>query len=453
MLTQRIQRNGWISLGVFQFAGSPKISLSNRTQDGTSTEDIAWDAVAIVKLAAKPKAFVVALGDSYSAGEGGSTNAGADYYRESNVDGDNPATRDACHRSPYTWSRRGVLKDVPTQTIGYRSDHRDPALDYHLVACSGAQAKNVLSGSGGVTDAWGQAGVPEYGELPQLDQGYLDENTTLVTISIGGNDARFATVLALCDKPASPDSQNSTLSGDTGPLSQTEPALLRNGVRVTIEAVLGRAHAAAPNAKIVLMEYPVLVTNGGYALALGAAEVTWLSSMVQLSGTRSRSPRSTRGRRRPGHLRRPARRLRGEGRVRQPGGDQPRGAPPDRRQPAPLAIQPGQPGIVPPQHHRIRVLRDHAEPGPYRARDVSQGAQHRPRARPDGRAARPGRHPQRVRQCPGRRDHGRGAVGPRRRPRAARHLRADPAGGPERGDDGRADPGLRDRLGSRFHHG
>ncbi|WP_186779848.1 SGNH/GDSL hydrolase family protein [Streptomyces salinarius] len=33
------------------------------------------------------------------------------------------------------------------------------------------------------------------GELPQVEEGYLDQNTSLVTISIGGNDSRFADVI------------------------------------------------------------------------------------------------------------------------------------------------------------------------------------------------------------------------------------------------------------------
>ncbi|WP_455772603.1 golvesin C-terminal-like domain-containing protein [Streptomyces lydicus] len=37
------QRAGrWVSLGVFHFKGTPKVELSNNTEDGTADEDIAW---------------------------------------------------------------------------------------------------------------------------------------------------------------------------------------------------------------------------------------------------------------------------------------------------------------------------------------------------------------------------------------------------------------------------
>ncbi|MEU4353702.1 hypothetical protein [Streptomyces virginiae] len=34
--------------------------------------------------------------------------------------------------------------------------------------------------------------------MAQINAGYLDQNTTLVTLSVGGNDARFADVIGKC---------------------------------------------------------------------------------------------------------------------------------------------------------------------------------------------------------------------------------------------------------------
>ena len=94
--------------------------------------------------------------------------------------------RNGCHRSPFTWSRLATLPGS-TSTVGSRANTWDPTLDYHLLACSGAQTYNV--------EYQGQ-----YGEL-SMNAGFCDENTTLVTLSIGGNDAGFSRILRECAAP------------------------------------------------------------------------------------------------------------------------------------------------------------------------------------------------------------------------------------------------------------
>ena len=102
---QRTSENRWVSLGVMKFSGIPSISLSNQTWDGNGSEDIAWDAVAFEPLEQKPAHFIVHMGDSYSSGEGASELNGADYYPETDNNGDN-IHRNACHRSRQAWSRK-----------------------------------------------------------------------------------------------------------------------------------------------------------------------------------------------------------------------------------------------------------------------------------------------------------------------------------------------------------
>jgi hypothetical protein len=274
----------WESLGAFHFTGTPSVSLSNfvNTPVGTWPEgerDVAWDAIAFQPLPGKPANQMVALGDSYASGEGASNNPvnGAyDYYRASDHDGgsvagDDSRFRDACHRSPYSWSRVSRLPDNPGATIGGRADSYDPALDYHMSACSGARTDNMVGGVG------------QYGEGTQLSQGYLDQNTTLVTLSVGGNDARFSDIFQQCVYKAIGLCQNSTLAGDTAPLNTAEPALLENTVRPNIENVLKQIHAKAPTAKILLMGYPRLLEGvGGCIPGIGVDEAPWLNSMADL---------------------------------------------------------------------------------------------------------------------------------------------------------------------------
>ena len=77
--------------------------------------------------------------------------------------------------------------------------------------------------------------------------------------------------------------QNSTLSGDDDPLRVAEPRRITGPVRDAIEAVLGRIHALAPHAKIVLMGYPRLLEgDGGCATGIGSEEAPWLNQMADL---------------------------------------------------------------------------------------------------------------------------------------------------------------------------
>jgi hypothetical protein len=251
----------WVSLGVFQFNGTPSVSLSNITTDGNGTHDIAYDAVAFQPLTAKPRHFITVLGDSYTTGEGTAVQQDFGYYGE--TDSGASGNRNACHRSPYAWSRLAALSDK-TDTIGERDDALDPTLDYHMVACSGAQTEHLLPYDG-TTNAWNQTGTGAYREPSQLEQGYLDENTTLVALSIGGNDIRWGDILKLCLLPGN-DCQGEVLSGETGDLIEFVPNNIRLRGIPSIETVLNKIHQRAPHAKIVLMGYPRLLSTNAVCL-------------------------------------------------------------------------------------------------------------------------------------------------------------------------------------------
>ena len=280
---QRVMENKWVSLGAFNFTGTPSVSLSNATEDGNGTEDVAWDAVGFEPLGGKPTNQIVAMGDSYSSGEGASASGGGDYYKETNYrDETDESTRDACHRSSYAWSRQAKLPGHD-KSIGEMADDNDPNMDYQFIACSGARTYNVLE--------YKQANA---GELPQIQQGYLDQNTTLVTISIGGNDARFAYIIQkcifggigwpeLCQNQEFGDHDNHV--GDEKyqgmKIGEASDALIKELVRPAILDVLTRIHERAPNAKIVLMGYPPLLENDGQCIpGIGTEEGPWLNEMA-----------------------------------------------------------------------------------------------------------------------------------------------------------------------------
>lgn len=290
--TRKPAAGHWESLGAFHFTGTPSVSLDNLTHlplndlwtDGERS--VSWDAVAFQSLPGKPINQVVALGDSYSSGEGASNapvNGAWDYYRSSDHDGtnnngDHAAYQDACHRSPNAWSRVAILPDLSGVPIGARADNNDPSLDYHMSACAGAYTHDMLASDPNANVYH----TGEYHEGSQLDQGYLDDNTTLVTFSIGGNDARFVDIVKQCLYGSGfANCQDSTLAGDTAPLSQAEPDRI-NRLRPDITTVLQQVHTKAPNAQILLVGYPQLfsgapcLVNG---LTIGATDVQWLNQM------------------------------------------------------------------------------------------------------------------------------------------------------------------------------
>ncbi|WP_433077795.1 hypothetical protein ACQP1P_35510 [Dactylosporangium sp. CA-052675] len=278
VVLQRTLQNRWVPLGAFSFVGTPQVRLTSQTYDGTGNDDIAFDAVAFQPLPGKPHDQVVALGDSYSSGEGASVTGGGDYYAETDSNGDDPATRNACHRSRNAWSRKAVLPSSG-QPIGQRADTWGPSLDYHLLACSGAWTDSIMPLRPQHTPSSNHQ--EQYGELNQLDRGFLDENTTLVTLSIGGNDVGFAGILKRCilENPIV-QCQETTLDGDTAPLHEITPQrIAQTGDRVL--AVLYKIHDQAPNAKVLLMGYPRLLEWYGACLfpVVGPGEAGWIADM------------------------------------------------------------------------------------------------------------------------------------------------------------------------------
>ncbi|GHH77219.1 hypothetical protein GCM10018793_24740 [Streptomyces sulfonofaciens] len=242
--------NTWVELGVYHFTGTPRVELSNTTDDGTADDDIAFTSVAFQELAAKPKDMVVVMGDSYSSGEG----AGS-YSPESDRDHDEQ-TWNACRRSDNSWARKATLPGR-TSTIGELSDQYAASADFLDVACSGALTWNVrgkdTDDQGNDYDAWplswddrskyAQADG-EFHEMGQIKSGVLSADTTLVALSVGGNDAGFPSVMQMCATTGCPSEDD--VDSD---IDHTIPK---------IEKVLREIHTAAPNAKIVLMGYPQL---------------------------------------------------------------------------------------------------------------------------------------------------------------------------------------------------
>ncbi|GGL16726.1 hypothetical protein Sme01_71340 [Sphaerisporangium melleum] len=268
-LPQRREENSWQNLGVFEFAGNPKVSLTTMNAEGDGTAPVAWDAVAFQVLQAKPEHFVVAMGDSYTSGEGA-----PEYFKETDFDY-GTLKWNACRRSRNAWIRKTVLPGE-TKTIGELADAFSPQLDFAFVACSGATTTSMTESvpsfwSAPYSDAYPVDAEGRFREAAQVSAGYLTKNTTLVALSAGGNDAGFPYVMQQCAiwDCNTPDFEN---DGRTWITNAVDPPVATissvRGLLRNIDFYAGNS-GRTKKARIVLMGYPELMTPGQTCRQLG----------------------------------------------------------------------------------------------------------------------------------------------------------------------------------------
>lgn len=145
----------------------------------------------------------VALGDSYSAGVG-----------SGNYLGDSGSCKRSTNAYPYLW-----------QSANSPSS-------FSFVACSGARTGDVLNS--------------------QVSA--LSSSTTLVSITIGGNDAGFASTMQTCVLSSESSCLSSVSAGE---------AYAQNTLPAQLDRVYSTIHAKAPNAHVVVLGYPHLYEIGG----------------------------------------------------------------------------------------------------------------------------------------------------------------------------------------------
>jgi lysophospholipase L1-like esterase len=185
-------------------------------------------------LEAATQGSYVALGDSYSAGVGA----------EASVADQNPLNR--CHRTSKAYYHQVAA--------AFRF-----ARGSAFYACSGATTSDVLNGKSG--------------EPSQV--GRVDRNTSLVTISVGGNDVGFSKVLTGCvvKLPWSRncEEQGSDIAGRMATLRRTLPD------------VLTRITDRAPRARVIVLGYPRAFSEvsgaGGDNISVG--DQRWLNARAR----------------------------------------------------------------------------------------------------------------------------------------------------------------------------
>ena len=135
----------------------------------------------------------VALGDSYSSGVGTGTESGS------------------CGRSSQAYGPLWAAANSPAS--------------FTFVACSGAKVSDVISS--------------------QLSS--LSSSTTLISITIGGNDAGFSTIMETCVLGTDSQCESAVSKGES---------YANNTLPGTLKTMFADIRAHAPSAKVVLLDYP-----------------------------------------------------------------------------------------------------------------------------------------------------------------------------------------------------
>ncbi|MDI5974440.1 SGNH/GDSL hydrolase family protein [Streptomyces sp. SL13] len=167
----------------------------------------------------------VALGDSYSAGNGA-----GDYISSS---GD-------CHRSDSAYPALWAAAHKPSS--------------FTFAACSGAITTDVINS--------------------QL--GGLSASTALVSITIGGNDAGFSDVMTACLT----DSDSSCVSRIA-----TAESYIRDTLPSRLDSVYSAIRAKAPSARVVVLGYPDIYKLNVFCIGLSATKHQAIDQAADLLDT------------------------------------------------------------------------------------------------------------------------------------------------------------------------
>jgi len=224
----------------------------------------------------------VALGDSYSAGEGvytkdepASSRRGAfaqalhasgsgspDYLP--GTDTKQPGNGNQCHRSASSGYPR-----LFAALVGLSFSNDD------FWACSGSLVSDITNDGG--NSQWGQ--YPD----DRAQTSHLGHDTTLVTMTAGGNDARFADVIKDCFSNVKVIIQRDHTPCFANGVDQQVSGRIA-GLRASLRDALYAISTAAPHARILVAGYPHLYNldgSGGFSSGCGALssiEKQWLNA-------------------------------------------------------------------------------------------------------------------------------------------------------------------------------
>ncbi len=202
-----------------------------------------------------PNATYVAMGDSFSSGEGNPP-------FEAKTD----TSSNTCHRSPQAWPR--LLEFDSSLDLGATA----------FVACSGAVSDYIIN-------EYNQENV----ELPQA--AYITNDTELVTITIGGNDVGFGDVLRTCtlardDDVSTEEEHQLEHDGCINAIEDAQDIATSTTFQNKLETVFsGIRSLGSSNLQLIVVGYPNLFPEYGDIVGTCRWEGDWFTNTFnQTSG-------------------------------------------------------------------------------------------------------------------------------------------------------------------------
>ncbi|MEU1199928.1 SGNH/GDSL hydrolase family protein [Streptomyces sp. NPDC005813] len=202
------------------------------------------------------------------------------------------AATDSRHKVDYvalgdSYASAPLVPDQSDATC-LRSDHNYPSLVAHSVgatltdvSCAGATTAHMASAQGAVP--------------AQLDA--LDRGTDLVTVTVGGNDIGFSTVLGTCAQLSATDPAGAPCRTHfTGTGSDTITESIEQTAPKVAQVIRGIRHRA-PHARVVVVGYPDLFPDNGVGctsakVPLAAGDFSYLRDKEkELNGMLARQAR------------------------------------------------------------------------------------------------------------------------------------------------------------------
>lgn len=223
------------------------------------------------ETATEESKIMVSLGDSYSSGEGIEP-----FYGQNESTADKVKNQDwLAHRSEKSWPGRLTLQGVNGSMAQNRNDN------WFFVATSGAVTDNLSHNQRKEYDIDGIEGSRYIDKQLDVFKELGDKKAEYVTVSIGGNDAKFADIIteAAIPHPLNPGALNDKLN------SVWEEFYYGIDGGESIRDRLYQAYcdiqdAAGAQAKIIVAGYPKLLDSNGSGFLFSENEAALINDSV-----------------------------------------------------------------------------------------------------------------------------------------------------------------------------
>ena len=239
---------------------------------------------------------VVSIGDSYSAGEGLSPFYGQDKPRKERVKDENWLA----HRSTQAWAGQLTIATASGERVALRDRFCEPGtanedISWYFAASTGAKTEHLTIPQEkfyAVFEGLWHVSIGTAYLTPQLEVfNGLTGNVDYVTVTIGGNDAHFVEIIASCLTTSSlltPKKLTKKLNKIWEEFFDPDP---ETGIRLRlIEAYTQICEAAGPQACVIVVGYPPLLSDRGFSVSRKEASQVneavhmfnqWLAMLVE----------------------------------------------------------------------------------------------------------------------------------------------------------------------------